>query len=95
VLAEILDAMPTDSRSGGVVRDAAETKPEAPVTGRLTTAQYIVTLSQLEAQLKAAVEGYQKLPGLSPAQVEATLRGIMDAARAAGAKAEKLLSANR
>lgn len=74
---------------------ASTPKPEAPSTGRLSTARYIQTLSQLETQLKTAVEAFQKLPDCPPQQVENTLRAIMDSARAASAKAEKLLSANR
>lgn len=86
-----------ESRYGTVriVRELDEPKPEAPATGRLTTAQYVVTLAQLEQQLKTAVEGFQKLPDCPPQQVETMLRAIMDAARAASDKAAKLLAANR
>lgn len=89
MLSEILEA---------TERPAAEPenpKTEAPATGRLSTAQYIVTLSQLEAQLKLAVDAFRKLPECPPQQVENALRAILDASRGAAMKAEKLLSANR
>jgi hypothetical protein len=69
-------------------------EPEA-AGGRLSTAQLLVTMQQLGAALHNAGQAYEQLGAAAPDQLPSLLEQIVKQTGGAGAKAARLLAANR
>ena len=79
------------------VLDAIASEQSAPVavSGRLTTAQIVVTIARLGKQLDLTASAYRNIPDGTPDGIKDALKDIVKYAQAAIANAERLLDANR
>ena len=78
-----------------VLNPTAEPITAPPDTGRLSTAQVLITVEQLGAALERAATAFQKIPSSTTNGLDANLEEVITSAKSMQAKAERLKAANR